>query len=881
MTVIQSNICRHRFGDLSMVGIWMHSIKYSCLYLIVLLVATNGDRQYYDSHNIVLTLQSQDQDLDDYSCKVKESQSRHSKLVISLLANQFSANGDASSEHSDIKVPIPYDADKEFFKIGFDDMCHYLQSVDLNQDHDEYQLPKPLLLNNSNHFYNDVTQLTNQEMIFMKTIESFDESSDNVNPFDNDMTRMNNLLKIAEFLQMERLLTIIAARQASLMINMDKKQMIQWLIDDSKAHNNNNNNDNHNEWNPSNNKKENNNNNAKLTSLLPETRLCNIHNDDNNEACTNAENDGTIIYMNKVNRYNWALLSQILPFLSCRDIHTFSSISNEFYNFANDWYMNRNVDQMIKILTNNKDATCLSLTNQEVLFYKPFLIFPQHKWSKNQNDTYNGLKTMPNTIVNVESKNKFYFTTLGSSRDNYYGLHTLQCTINIDNASIEIYVGRRNKKGFGSISFKFGKFTQQLNILAQSRNIENITILLMHSLMHLSSFDNLIGINEINNIKAITIVSHSFAFINFEEIYNINHQLESLEIVTMSKKTRSVKNIQFLSKMKSLKRLYMYGNNLDSFDFNALKGTNNLQEIDLSDNKLNHTLDTQCLDFAFLNNVPNLKEMNLEDNEIECIVNFMAIQKHSNLVELMLQNNKISSLDLNAFQGTNLQQIDLSNNKLNDLNHDGTSRSQLQSCLDFNSFNNMRQLQVLNLEDNQIKCIVNFESIQQHTQLESLNLGNNHLLSSIDFTKFDASQPLMNNLREIKFINMSLEYIRQNNNCLDLQFLQFMPNLEELYFSNNKIECIDNVSILQHENVKLRYLGLSYNNLASFDFADLIGSNIFKIFLTNNNFSIESLKNFDINTVSKINPSGWVLIDIARGNNVKLPQTKLKQVSVS
>ena len=45
----------------------------------------------------------------------------------------------------------------------------------------------------------------------------------------------------------------------------------------------------------------------------------------------------------------------------------------------------------------------------------------------------------------------------------------------------------------------------------------------------------------------------------------------------------------------------------------------------------------------------------------------MEIQKHSNLEELDLRNNKISSLNLNAFQGTNIQNINLCNNQLSNV----------------------------------------------------------------------------------------------------------------------------------------------------------------------------------------------------------------------
>ena len=822
-----------------MLSVCIHSIKYSCLYLVTVFssIAINGGTQLFDdSNNIVIVLESQEENLYEYSCKVKESQIKLSALISDLVANN--GPNHAGAGHNDIQVPLPYDVEKEFLKIGFSDMCDYFQNDNLNQDYHEYQLPMPLFLNNSNDFYNDATQLTEQEVIFMKALESFDDINNNDNPFDIDMTRMYNLFKIAEYLQIQRLLTIIAARQASLMMNMSKHEMIRWLMTNpnpkkpmtTDSNNNNNQCDNNND----------DYDNPKMVPLLVKT-----HMHTNDQECTNNKNDDTITRMSEIEKYNWVLLSQILPFFSCYDIHTFSTISDESHQFANDWWhTNINIDPMIKVLTNDNDATCLSLTNQEVVFYKPFLTLPQTMWSDNQNSTYNQLKTLPNSGIDVDHDNKFYFETLISvDGGGTYKLDKLQCKIKRDSDSIEIYTPYGS---FHGISFKFGNFCQQVNSFAQRWNFLHIRIFFHH----LSSFNNLISINDIDHIKTIQIQEPLLSFINFEEIYNINNQLESLVIFSRNvkrTKTTSVKNIQFLSKMKSLRTIQIVGINLDSFNFDGLKGLTGLETIKLDHNRFNYKFDTQCLDFAFLNNMPNLKTLHLLHSQIECIINFMEIQKRSKLESLDLRGNKISALDLNAFQGTNIKRIYLSGNRLGSSSHDDDDTSQLQSCLDFNSFNNMPQLQKLHLEYNRFKCIINFESIQQHTQLEDVRLSYNHLSSSIDFAKFDESKPLMNSLHEIHFKNMSLKYTMQNNNCLDLQFLKFMPNVQVLNFSNNSIECVDNMSILQRKDMQLKYLRLDNNNLSSFRFSDLIGSNIAEVNLTNNKNwpSYDSLKDVD------------------------------------
>ena len=339
-----------------------------------------------------------------------------------------------------------------------------------------------------------------------------------------------------------------------------------------------------------------------------------------------------------------------------------------------------------------------------------------------------------------------------------------------------------------------------------------------------------IVIDSINNVKSIQISQHSFSTIDFPGMTDLKNQLENLGIYSSGNKP------------------------------------------------------IQCLDFAFLNNLPNLKKLDLQNNGIECIVNFNAIQKHSNLKDLELQRNKIASLNFNAFQGTNIQNINLYSNQLRNVSdaydeHDDTS----QSCLDFNSFNNMPKLQSLLLGSNQIQCIINFESIQQHIQLRHLSLTKNRLLTStLDLSKFDKLKPGMNSLNTVDFRDMNLKYTSMqsdsnSNNCLDLQFLIFMPNVEILQLSYNKIECIDNLAILRRNahpdmDVRLAHLDLGHNSLLAFDFADIIGTHIEIIDLNNNNLSLESLKNFDTDTLLQINPSRNVTISIISGNDEGLKE---------
>ena len=822
----------------------MRSVKYSSLcFTLLSLMILIGNGQTFDNNNVVLVLESHTQaqhpDLSKYRCTLKTSQIQISKIVNDLIDN------DTDHNSSDIEVPLQFYENQQFFILGFNDMCTYIQNNTFNQHYNKktYQLPMPLLLDNPNDFYN-LEQLTDDEISFIKEIESFDNNNNNnSNPFDIDITRMNNLFKLADFLQMERLVTIIAARQASLMMNMNKQQMIDWLIENPTTKkqittdNNNNNN--------------NNDNNLKMVPLLlSQTQSFGLHDINSKEEC--------------IVKYHSALLQHILQFLSCFDINTFSSISDEFYQLANELnILQSTIDPMIKILTNNYDSTCLSLTNREVAFYKPFLTLAQSRWSKNQNDTYDRLKTMPNDKISTsvysnpdtfESGEGFQYALLACSNLSDYFFMMMTCDI-YHNDSLYIHDYNFDEYGrapgiepdYNVVSFKFANFAQQVNMFAQSRNIAHIDMTFTKH--DLSSFEDLIGINNITNIRKLIILGSPLSLTDFEQIYDIRNQLEHLEI----SHSGSITNMQFLSKLKSLKYLGLKNNPLHAFDLSVLKELTDLRTIEICFHTLKYTSNTKCVDFSFLNNVPNLNTFDLSANEIQCIDNFMTIQTHSNLETVSLYGNGISSLNLNAFQGTNIKKIHLQHNKLSNF-IDNDNATQFQSCLDFNSFDNMKQLQWLDLSSNEIACIKNFESIQQHTQLTHLDLHNNHLWSMIDFTKFEDSKPLMNSLKEVNLADMNLTYTIHNDDCLDLKFLEFMPNTRMLDLSKNKIECVDNVSILQRQDINLERLYLDSNNLTSFDLADLIGSNIQRIDLSSNGLSFESLKNFDNDTLSKISP---------------------------
>ena len=187
-----------------------------------------------------------------YQCRITKSQIQILKVVYGLFET------DNDDQSNDMEVPLPCHENQEFFKSGFNNLCDCIQSNIFNQDYatKTYRLPIPLLLDNQKEFYN-LKQLTNDEVL-------------------------------------------TAVLQASLMMNMNKHEMIDWTDTQKHTVADNNSND----------------DNPKMVPL-PLTHTQNANNKERT--------------INEIKKYHAGLLQHMLQFFSCYDIHAFSSISNDFY----------------------------------------------------------------------------------------------------------------------------------------------------------------------------------------------------------------------------------------------------------------------------------------------------------------------------------------------------------------------------------------------------------------------------------------------------------------------------------------------------------------------------------------------------------------------
>lgn len=150
----------------------------------------------------------------------------------------------------------------------------------------------------------------------------------------------------------------------------------------------------------------------------------------------------------------------------------------------------------------------------------------------------------------------------------------------------------------------------------------------------------------------------------------------------------SQRSILFCSALKNLNKLRVTKQSLSTVNRQMFKQMNVVEELDLSDNRL------EALDFSLHNNVGVLKKIMLNEN---LLARLDGLQEFTGLQELDLAYNALTDASnfANAqLQTGNLKVLDLSNNKLTSFNLI-ESTGAAASTLD------------LNLKDNEITTIAN------------------------------------------------------------------------------------------------------------------------------------------------------------------------------
>lgn len=254
----------------------------------------------------------------------------------------------------------------------------------------------------------------------------------------------------------------------------------------------------------------------------------------------------------------------------------------------------------------------------------------------------------------------------------------------------------------------------------------------------------------------------------------------------------------------STKSLYLFSNGIESLATEDFDGLQNLEMLDLSQNKL-----TQLPDRVF-EPLTSLRNLDLSSNQItyiseECFQGMALLERlylygnhiktihpaafnvFENLLELKLQGNQLTSLpvlsmprllllDLRFNVLPSLGPSDLQTPDLESLRLGGVGLTSLNSEL----IGNLKNLHELDISENQLDSFPLV--LKETTGLTSLNLAGNPM-GPLNFTDLQN----LEEMRELDISSLSLQGLPE-------EFSQLFPNLRKLTVAENPFNCLCNLA---------------------------------------------------------------------------------------
>lgn len=319
------------------------------------------------------------------------------------------------------------------------------------------------------------------------------------------------------------------------------------------------------------------------------------------------------------------------------------------------------------------------------------------------------------------------------------------------------------------------RFSNLKNLLINNNSIKVIS----PSISKLENLEEL-GISQcsLSEITTALLDNKKFKKLNVSNniLKGISQEISKLKLEEIDISRCDITDLTYIMMNPNLKILTGYLNKLKSFP-KDLSNMTKLIDLDLAKNQLKDIPS----EFQYLK---NLKNLNLSQNQISIIDgNFSNC---SSLEILRLDDNEIQSIDI-LKDFINLIELDVSNNKIKELCVSNLKKLKiLKANLNLitnlpKNFNNLQDLEVLELRKNQIKDITKIYDLKQ---LQILYLDYNlidKLLPDIknlsllrDFTlNFNEIQVLPDELRNLK--KLTHFAISQNN----FDFLTLSDEIEK------------------------------------------------------------------------------------------------------
>lgn len=221
----------------------------------------------------------------------------------------------------------------------------------------------------------------------------------------------------------------------------------------------------------------------------------------------------------------------------------------------------------------------------------------------------------------------------------------------------------------------------------------------------------------------------------------------------------------------------------------ALKPLSSLQYLDLSHNTIQNMPETS---FHFLR---KLRVLQMQDNQIDTVhKGTFQGDIHSNLEELYLSFNRLTSINTHTFVDLNsLQNLRLDDNVID--------------RIDRRAFMNLDNLRMLKIRGNKLSYISS-EAFQNLPELEELDLAYNQM-NRFDFACLDQVGTLATFKLNISFNN--LQNLEMNNSFTGRELVQH-SHVKVLDMSHNNISYIGR-GYLRPVESSLTHLHLAYNDL--------------------------------------------------------------------
>ncbi|CAL6002272.1 leucine-rich_repeat domain-containing protein [Hexamita inflata] len=413
-------------------------------------------------------------------------------------------------------------------------------------------------------------------------------------------------------------------------------------------------------------------------------------------------------------------------------------------------------------------------------------------------------------------------------------------------------------------------------------DVINLRFLEKFNIQTLKLYTNNVTSVKLRNktIKVLTLGKYRNQFKFYLQVDDL--ELENLEVLDLADNKLENNQLYNLAKFKKLHSLNISRNNVDLTHIHSVKSLTKLS-----------MQNCEVTDINQISSLVTLKELDLSQNK--GIKDISPLCQLKSLTKLNMRQCELKNIDQISLL-INLQDLNLSENigidisplcKLKKL-----IRLLIRECdlINFNKIGLLTNLQVL---DSSINILKTIDSIDLLVNLKELTISENQYTKTINITSLKYLTDLIKlnlsgcGLRQLSALKplINLQTLELSNNYFNnINELQYLKSLTHLNLKNCEIVSIYSLRPL----LKLEQLDISYNNIVYLD-ANIDQMANLKELRVNNNLvsdfsSIEQHPNYNNTNENGFNiykqklPSFVQLFDANESRNIESPNIQLKQI---